>query len=316
MLYRPLGSSGLKVSVVGLGSWLTVGNAVDEPATRRLVHAAFERGVNLFDTADVYLKGEAERVLGHALRDLPRHRLVVATKCFFPMSDDPNDRGLSRKHVHQSLAASLRRLQLDYVDLYQCHRPDPDVPLLETAMAMHDLIQRGQVLYWGVSQWPAARIAELHALCAREGLHRPISNQPPYHLFDRAVERDVVPTCQQLGLGQLAYSPLAQGVLTGKYRPGEPLPPGSRATDERQNQFIGRFLTQDHLQRAQRLVELAARHGLTATQVALAFLLRQPNVASVLVGARDERQLAGSLLAIDTQLPPELVTAVDKVFPA
>jgi voltage-dependent potassium channel beta subunit len=314
--YRSLGASGLKVSVVGLGSWLTLGNSVSAGDSQRLVAAAFERGVNLFDTADVYKLGEGERALGAALRTLPRHRVVVATKCFFPMSDDPNDRGLSRKHIHESLRSSLQRLQTDYVDLYQCHRFDAETPLLETAMAMDDLIRRGLVLYWGTSQWPAERIAEVVELCRAEGLHRPISNQPPYHLFDRGIEAAVLPTSARYGLGQLAYSPLAQGVLTGKYAPGAALPAGSRATDQRSNQFIGRFLTDDHLQRAQVLVALAGSAGMTATQVALAFLLRLANVSSVLVGARNEQQLDGSLRCVDTTLPDDLLEQLERVFPA
>lgn len=316
MRHRSLGSSGLKVSVIGLGSWLTFGNSVSASDGQRLVAAAFERGVNLFDTADVYKHGEGERTLGHAIKGLPRQRLVLATKCFFPMSDDPNDRGLSRKHIHESLRASLVRLQTDYVDLYQCHRFDPETPLLETAMAMDDLIRAGHVLYWGTSQWPAERIVEVVELCRREGLHRPISNQPPYNLFDRAIEASVVPTCVRHGLGQLAYSPLAQGVLTGKYAPGAPPPAGSRATDDRSNQFLGRFLTPERLQQAQVLVALAAAEGLTATQVALAFLLRLPNVSSLLVGARSAAQLEGSLGAVDVELSPTLLENLDRLFPA
>lgn len=315
MIHRPLGASGLKVSAIGLGSWLTVGTMVDAAAGERLVRFAFERGINLFDTADVYNRGEAERALGHALRTLPRHHLVLATKCFFPMSDDPNDRGLSRKHVQESLLGSLRRLGTDYVDLYQCHRFDPDVPLHETAMVMDDLIRRGLVLYWGTSQWPAARIAEVVALCRAEGWHRPISNQPLYNLFDRGIEAEVLPTSLELGIGQLVYSPLAQGVLTGKYAPGAALPEGSRATDDRGSGFIERYLTADHRERAARLVALAALHGLTATQVALAFCLRQRGVASVLVGARDERQFASSLAALDVVLPAPLVAELEQVFP-
>jgi voltage-dependent potassium channel beta subunit len=314
--YRSLGSSGLKVSAVGLGSWLTFGNQVDAGASERLVRAAFERGVNLFDTADVYANGAGEEALGAAIRGLPRHRLVLATKCFFPMSDDPNDRGLSRKHVHESLRSSLRRLGTDYVDLYQCHRFDPDVPLLETARAMDDLIRRGDALYWGTSQWPAERITEVAALCRAEGLHAPIANQPLYNLFDRGIEAGVIPASVRAGVGQLVYSPLAQGVLTGKYTPGAPPPRDSRAADERANQFVGRYLSPERLQQAQRLNALAQGAGLTATQVALAFCLRQANVAAVLVGARDAQQLAGSLAAVDAVLPPALLAELDRVFPA
>jgi voltage-dependent potassium channel beta subunit len=316
VLYRSLGASGLRVSVVGLGSWLTFGNQLDGGGSERLVRAAFDQGVNLFDTADVYRTGDGERALGSAIRGLPRHHLVLATKCFFPMSEDVNDRGLSRKHVHESLRASLQRLGTDYVDLYQCHRHDPDTPLLETAMAMDDLIRRGLALYWGVSQWPAERIDEVTALCREHGLHRPIANQPLYNLFDRGIERDVLPACARNGLGLLVYSPLAQGVLTGKYAPGAAPPPDSRASDPRANQFVGRYLAPERLQQAQRLVALAREHGLTATQVALAFCLRRREVSSVLVGARSEQQLAGSLAAAGTELPAALLAQLEAVFAA
>ena len=302
--------------MIGLGSWLTFGNQLEGAESDRLVRIAFERGVNLFDTADVYKQGEGERALGAAIQGLPRHRLVLATKCFFPMSDDVNDRGLSRKHIHESLHASLRRLRTDYVDLYQCHRFDPDVPMLETARAMHDLIVRGEALYWGVSQWPAERIAEIVALCAAEGLHRPIGSQPLYNLFDRGIEATVLPTSLRHGLGQLVYSPLAQGVLTGKYAPGAALPAGSRAADDRANQFVGRYLAPERLAQVQRLVALAASHGLSATATALAFCLRAPSVAAVLVGARNEQQLQQNLAAADVVLPAQLLAELDKVFPA
>lgn len=315
VLYRHLGASGLRVSVVGLGSWLTIGNAIDQPATAKLVAAAFDHGVNLFDTADVYNHGEGERALGAAVRELPRHRLVLATKCFFPMSDDANDRGLSRKHVHESLFASLRRLQTDYVDLYQCHRFDPETPVLETARAMHDLIRRGHVLYWGTSQWPADRIAEVVELCRREHLHAPISNQPLYNLFERGIETAVLPTSARCGLGQLVYSPLAQGVLTGKYPPGAAVPADSRAADPKQNQFVGRYLTRQHLEQAQHLVELARARGTTATQLALAFCLRDLRVSSVLVGARNEAQLQGSLAAVGRAVDDALQQQLDHIFP-
>jgi len=316
VLYRKLGQSGLSVSVVGLGSWLTIGNTIDANATARLVAAAFSRGINLFDTADVYNLGEGERTLGAAIRALPRRELVIATKCFFPMSDDPNDRGLSRKHVHESIRGSLQRLGTDYVDLYQCHRFDPDTPLLETARAMDDLIRRGLVLYWGTSQWPAERIAEVVELCRRERLHRPISNQPLYNLYDRGIEAAILPTSARYGLGQLVYSPLAQGVLTGKYVPGRPQPEGSRAVDPRSNQFVGRYLTEPRLLQAQQLVALAGRLGTTALQLALAFCLRDARVSSVLVGARDSGQLDQSLAAAGATVTPDTVSALDRLFPA
>ena len=315
MQYRPLGASGLKVSTIGLGTWLTVGNTIDAAATDRLVQHAFAQGINLFDTADVYHDGQAEQALGQALRELPRHRVVLATKCFFPRSDDPNDRGLSRKHIHQSIVASLRRLQTDYVDLYQCHRFDPETPILETAMAMDDLIRRGLVLYWGVSQWPAERIAEVIELCRAEGLHRPISNQPLYNLFDREIERAVLPTSARCGLGTLVYSPLAQGVLTGKYRPGAAPPAGSRAADARINQFVGRYLGEAHLARVQQFVALAAARQLTPVQLALAFCLREVRISSVLVGPRSEAQLDANVAAVGVGIDAELQQALDRIFP-
>lgn len=316
MLYRKLGQSGLSVSVVGLGSWLTIGNTIDANATARLVAAAFSRGINLFDTADVYNLGEGERTLGAAIRALPRRELVIATKCFFPMSDDPNDRGLSRKHVHESIRGSLQRLGTDYVDLYQCHRFDPDTPLLETARAMDDLIRRGLVLYWGTSQWPADKIEEVTTICSREHLHAPIANQPLYNLFDRGIEAAVLPTSARCGIGQIVYSPLAQGVLTGKYEPGRAPPADSRAADPKSSQFVGRYLTADHLERARALVELARENGTTASRLALAFCLRDPRIASVLVGAKNQTQLDESLGAVDHPIAADLFQKLDALFPA
>ena len=316
MQYRYLGGSGVKVSAVGLGSWLTIGNEIDDAASQGLVARAFDSGVNLFDTADVYNAGEGERALGRAVKELPRHRLVIATKCYFPMSEDVNDRGLSRKHIHESIRSSLRRLETDYVDLYQCHRFDPEVPVRETALAMHDLIQQGLVLYWGLSMWPAERIAEVVALCRDQGWHVPVTNQPLYNLFRRDIEAAVVPTSLREGLGQLVYSPLGQGVLTGKYAPGAAPPPGSRASEESGRSFVSRYMTEDHLQKAQRLVEVAARHGHTATQVALAFCLRNQGVSSVLVGAKDKAQLDHNLSAIDVTLAEDCVAELEEIFPS
>lgn len=314
--YRSLGASGVKVSRIGLGSWLTIGTAIDDRSSQNLVAHAFERGVNLFDTADVYNQGEGERALGLAIKSLPRHRLVVATKCYFPMSDDVNDCGLSRKHIHESIKKSLQRLGTDYADLYQCHRFDPDVPVRETALAMHDLIQQGHILYWGVSQWPAERIAEAVALCRDNGWHVPISNQPLYNLYRRDIEAAVVPTSMREGLGQIVYSPLAQGVLTGKYMPGVAPPAGTRATEESGKKFVSNYMTDDHLQKAQKLVALAEQHGLDATRVALAFCLRNEGVSTILVGSRDAAQLDHNLSALDVTLSDDCVAELDALFPS
>jgi aryl-alcohol dehydrogenase-like predicted oxidoreductase len=300
---------------MGLGSWLTIGNAIDDKSSQNLVAHAFEQGINLFDTADVYNIGEGERALGKAIESLPRHRLVIATKCYFPMSSDVNDRGLSRKHIHESIKKSLQRLGTDYVDLYQCHRFDPDVSVRETALAMHDLIQQGHVLYWGTSMWPAERIAEAVALCREQGWHMPITNQPLYNLYRREIEIAVIPTSQRSGIGQLVYSPLAQGVLTGKYLPGKAPPAGSRATEESGKNFVANFMTDDHLAKAQQLVQLADKHGVDATRMALAFCLKNQGISSVLVGARDAKQLAQNLSALEVDLSAACMQELDAIFP-
>lgn len=313
--YRSLGASGVKVSAIGLGSWLTIGTIVDDQGSQNLVAHAFERGVNLFDTADVYNNGEGERALGVSIKDLPRHRLVLATKCYFPMSDDVNDRGLSRKHIHESIKKSLQRLGTDYVDLYQCHRFDPEVSVRETALAMHDLIQQGHILYWGTSMWPAERIAEAVAICEQHGWHLPVTNQPLYNLYRREIEIAVIPTCMRSRIGQLTYSPLAQGVLTGKYKPGEAPPANTRATEESGKNFVQNFMSDDYLARAQQLVALAEKHGTDATRMALAFVLRNCGVSSMLVGARNKEQLDHNLSALDVELPDSCFEELEAIFP-
>jgi voltage-dependent potassium channel beta subunit len=314
MEYRHLGSSGLRVSVVSLGSWLTFGNTVEQETTDRIVGKAVDCGVNLLDTADIYGRGEGERALGKVISGRRREHLVLASKCFFPMSDDVNDRGLSRKHVVESLHQSLGRLRTDYLDLYQCHRPDPDTPLEETAAAMDDLIRQGKVLYWGVSMWPADQIARTVELCRSAGLHAPISNQPVYNLFEREIEADVIPTCEDLGVGQIVFSPLAQGVLTGKYGPaGEPQR-GSRAADARVNQFMGRYLVPERLEQVAGLVALAKEAGHRPAVLALAWCLRQPNVGSVIVGATSVAQLEQNLGAAEVKLAPDVEARLEGLF--
>jgi voltage-dependent potassium channel beta subunit len=315
MQYRRLGSSGLKVSAISLGSWLTIGNTVGQRESAALVRAAFEAGINLFDTADVYACGEGERALGEAIAGLRRESLVIASKCFFPMSDEVNDRGLSRKHVFESLHASLRRLRTDYLDLYQCHRPDPETPIAETAMAMDDLIRQGKVLYWGVSLWEPAQIAQAVQLCRAGGLHPPISNQPPYSLLERDIESRVMRTCSELGLSQIVFSPLAQGVLTGKYGRGEP-GADTRAGDARINQFIGRHLTPANHARVAALVELARRLQARPAQVALAWCLRREEVSSVIIGARTVAQLEENLGALEVELGAGELRELEARFPA
>ena len=315
MEYRQLGRSGLRVSEISLGSWLTFGATVDVPATKAIVRAALDAGIQCFDTADVYATGAAEEALRSALDGIPRHQLVIATKAFFPMSEDPNDRGLSRKHLFESVHASLRRLGTDYLDLHQCHRADETVPIEETVRAYEDLIRQGKVLYWGVSEWDDRQIAAALHCADRCGAYRPISSQPQYSILRRGIERRVLPLCAREGIGQIVWSPLAQGVLTGKYKPGE-RPAGTRAADPFQSRFMEAFLTDDTLARVEQLRPLAADLGLTMAQLALAWCLRDEHVASVIVGATRPEQLAETARASGVRLPDDVVDAIDTLFPA
>lgn len=315
MHYRNLGRSGLSVSEVSLGSWLTFGSSVDREGTRDLAHAAFDLGINLFDTADVYANGAGEEALGHALKGIPRPYVVIATKCFFPMSDHPNDRGLSRKHIVESVEGSLRRLDTDYIDLLQCHRPDASTPIEETVRAFEDLIRQGKLLYWGVSEWRAAHIVDACRIADRHHAYRPVSNQPQYNMLRRGIEREVLPVSRREGLGQIVFSPLAQGALTGKYSGGK-RPSGTRAADPQRNLFMDAYLEDEALARIDRLRPLADDVGLSMAQLALAWCLRDEGVASVIVGATRREQLQENAAASGTALPAEVVEAIDEIFPA
>lgn len=314
MEYRKLGRSGLEVSTVSVGSWLTFGSSVEVNETARLIEQAYELGVNLFDTADAYARGAGEEAVGRALRGIPRPYVVIATKCFFPMSRHPNDRGLSRKHVVESVEASLRRLGTDYVDLHQCHRFDPDTPLEETVRAYEDLIRQGKVLYWGVSEWRSAHIQEACRIADRRNAYAPISNQPQYSLLRRGIEKKVLPTCEREGLGQIVFSPLAQGVLTGKYSGGS-RPDDSRAADDERNRFMDDYLRPEVLERVDQLGPIAADLGLSMAQLALAWCLREPGVSSTIVGVTKESQLRDNVAASGVTLPDEVVKKLDKLFP-
>ncbi len=314
MKTRALGRSGLQVSEISLGSWLTLGSKVDFTETSRLVHRAFDLGINLFDTADVYAHGEAESALGKSLEELPRHRLVLATKAFFPMSEHPNDRGLSRKHLFESVEGSLRRLRTDYLDLHQCHRADPDTPMEETVRAYEDLIRQGKLLYWGVSMWSASEIAEACALADRHGGFRPISNQPSYSILRREIEDSVLPTCEREGLGQIVFSPLGQGALTGKYSGGK-IPDQSRAGDPERNLWMSRYLDAEVLVRIDRLRPVADELGLSLAQLALAWCLRKSSVSSVIIGATRIEQLDENVKATGVELSNEALRLIDELFP-
>jgi aryl-alcohol dehydrogenase-like predicted oxidoreductase len=315
MEYRRVGRSGLGVSAIGLGSWLTYGRRVDDERAHACLRAAYEAGVNFFDTADAYAGGEAEKTLGRWLDEIPRTDVVVATKVFFPVGDGPNDRGLSRKHVVESCEASLRRLGIDYVDLYQCHRFDPRVPLDETLRALDDLIAAGKVLYAGVSEWSADQIADAVGAGERLGLRSLVSDQPQYSLLARRVEDAVLPLCREEGLGLVVWSPLAGGVLTGKYRPGQPPPPGTRGADDADRRFVARMLADDVLGAVERLrLEVAEPGGWSVAQVALAWLLHQDGVASAIVGATRPEQVRENVAAADVELDAEALERVEAIM--
>jgi aryl-alcohol dehydrogenase-like predicted oxidoreductase len=300
---------------MALGTWFTFGNRVAQNTATAMVRRALERGVNFFETADVYALGKAETLLGEALSGVPRKDYVLATKCFFPTGDGPNDKGLSRKHIHESCHASLKRLQADYVDLFQCHRYDPETPVDETVRALEDLCRQGRVLYWGVSMWDAVQIEEGLEAARDIGARPPISNQPCYNLLERKIEADLVPACAKHGLGILPYSPLAQGVLTGKYVGGT-YADGTRADSERARGMMGRFLAPDASERVERFAEVAADAGTTPAKLALAWLMARPQVSSVLVGASGVAQLDENLDAADFELKPDVAAALEEIFPA
>ena len=314
MIYRSLGNTGLKISEIGYGSWLTVSRTVDLATTETLVRKAHESGINFFDTADVYNKGAAEEMLGRALSSISRHEIVLATKCFFPMSDDVNNRGLSRKHIIEACHASLNRLQVDYIDLYQCHRADESTPVAETCRAMHDLITQGKVLYWGVSEWSAAQIVSAVEYCLAHNLHPPVSNQPIYNLINRNLEISVMSVCKQYGLGIVVFSPLAQGVLTGKYSKGS-RPAGSRATDEFALQFMEKRLTDEWLDRVDALKPIAARRGITLAQLSLAWILRRNEISCAIIGATRPEQLLDNCGASGVELTPQELEEIDTAMP-
>jgi aryl-alcohol dehydrogenase-like predicted oxidoreductase len=312
MNYRNLGKSGVKVSEVSLGSWLTYGGVTENDTATQCIHRAYELGINFFDTANVYARGESEKVVGAALKPFARDSYVLATKVYFPMGDGPNDRGLSRKHIMEQAHLSLKRLGTDYIDLYQCHRFDETVPLEETLRALDDLVSQGKVLYVGVSQWSAQNIRDALDLSATLNLDRIVSNQPLYNAINRGLEDEVMPLCEQEGIGQVVYSPLAQGVLTGKYKPGQPLPEGSRAADPQQNMFLNEGkLDPKVLEGVQKLAPLAEREGLTMSQLALAWCLRKPIVSSVIIGASRPQQVDDNAGAAGKPLSDETVREMD-----
>jgi aryl-alcohol dehydrogenase-like predicted oxidoreductase len=311
MEFRHLGRSGMLVSEISYGNWITHGSQIEAEQATACVHAALDLGITTFDTADVYAGTRAETVLGEALKGQRREGLEIFTKVYFPTGPGKNDRGLSRKHIMESINGSLRRLQTDYVDLYQTHRFDYETPLEETFEALADVVHSGKAHYIGVSEWTAEQIRAGHAL-ARELKIQLVSNQPQYSALYRVIEAEVVPTSEELGLGQVVFSPLAQGVLTGKYQPGQPPPAGSRATDEKQGaMFISRLMQDDVLAAVQNLKPLAEGAGLTMAQLGVAWVLQNPNVSSAIVGASRPEQLQDNVKAAGVKLDADLLKAID-----
>ncbi len=315
MEIRNLGSSGLKISAIAYGNWLTHGSQVEEDAALACVRQALEEGITTFDTADVYANTKAESVLGKALKDERREGLEIFTKVYWPTGPGGhNDHGLSRKHIMESINGSLKRLGTDYVDLYQAHRYDYETPLEETMEAFADVVHSGKAHYIGVSEWRADEIRAAHAL-ARELRIPLVSNQPQYNMLWRVIETEVVPTCEELGIGQIVWSPIAQGVLTGKYKPGQEHPAGSRATDEKGGaDMISRWLNDDVLGRVQQLQPIADEAGLSLAQLAVAWVLQNDNVSAAIIGASRPEQVTENVKAAGVKLESDAMKRIDEVL--
>jgi aryl-alcohol dehydrogenase-like predicted oxidoreductase len=316
MQYRRLGKWGVKVSEVALGSWLTYGGTVGVKDAIEQIEYAFSLGINFFDTANVYAHGQAEEIVGKAISTLKRDAVFLATKVYFPMGDGPNDRGLSRKHVFEQCNASLKRLNTSYIDLYQCHRFDPETPLPELVRTMDDLTRQGKILYWGVSEWTAQQIEAAVSVAQKLNAPPPVSNQPFYNLLHRDIEDSVIPTCRELGIGQVVFSPLAQGVLTGKYKPGTAPSKNTRAGNDQINMFmLNRSLYDDHnLEKVQQLGKIASDLGITTSQLSLAWCLRLPEISSVITGATRKEQVEENSQASGTKLDDSTIKKIESIF--
>ena len=314
MEHRHLGNSGLRVSEMAYGNWITHAGQVEEQQAVACVHAALDAGITTFDTADVYAATKAEEVLGRALHGQRQEGLEIFTKVFWPTGPGQNDRGLSRKHIIESCHGSLRRLGVDYLDLYQAHRYDYATPLEETLRAFDDLVRQGKVLYVGVSEWRAEEIQAAVDIANDMGFDRLISNQPQYSMLWRVIEAEVMPTCESNGIGQIVWSPMAQGVLSGKYKPGQPPPAGSRATDERGSTFIKRLLDDDILTAVQNLQPIADQNGMTMAQLALAWVLQNPNVSAAIIGATRPEQIADNVKASGVSLDEDTMREIDEAL--
>ncbi|GGG20288.1 aldo/keto reductase family protein [Paenibacillus aceti] len=311
MKYRRLGGTGLKVSEISLGSWLTYGGYVERENAVNSIKTAYDLGINFFDTANVYERGAAEELVGKALKEYPRESYVLATKAFWPMGDGPNDRGLSRKHVIEQANASLKRLGHDYVDIFYCHRHDPETPLYETLRAIDDLVRQGKVLYVGVSEWQASQIAEALGVADRYLLDRIVVNQPVYNMFDRYIEKEVIPLSERHGIGQVVFSPLAQGLLTGKYTSATDIPEDSRAG---KLDWVRKGITEEKIAKVKQLEVIAAELGISVGNLALAWILRQSNIASALVGASRPEQVTENAKASGIELSEDVLNRIEEIL--
>jgi len=311
MKYRRLGQAGMKVSAIALGGWTTFGESIqDADVARDILLKAYESGINFFDIADAYARGASERMMGKVLRDLARHTLIISSKLYWPMSDDVNDRGLSRKHIMESVNKSLQRIGTDYLDIYYCHRYDPETPLEEVVRAMDDLVHQGKVLYWGTSEWTGAQIAEAVGLARQYNLYRPQVEQSGYNLTRRRrVEQEIIPAVRAHGIGLTTFSPLANGILTGKYDDG--VPEDSRAA---RNENLRARLSDEVRDKVRALKPIADDLGVTRAQLAIAWILRNPEVSSVITGATKPEHVAGNVRAADLELSEDVVTATGDLF--
>lgn len=314
MKYRSVGRSGLKVSQVAVGSWMTDlrgGEAVD--IARETIRLAYDRGVNFFDCADAYSGGEAERFLGKCLKEYPRSKLVISSKVFFPSGSGANEWGLSRKHIFEQVDKTLKNMQVDYLDMYFCHRFDPTTPIEETMRALDDLVHQGKILYYGVSEWSPVQITKALGIIKELHLYPMTVLQPQYNMVDRYVEDEIFDLCKENGMGIVPFSPLAQGLLTGKYRKGQPIPAGSRATHQADKQ-INKLLTEENLNIVEQLVKIADRLSIPMSVLALAWTLRDRVVASVITGATKPSQLESNVLAGELELPADVIAEIDQIL--
>jgi voltage-dependent potassium channel beta subunit len=309
MKYRKVGKYGIKISEISLGAWLTYGNTVDARRTSEIVHAAIEAGVNFIDIADIYAKGEAERVVGQAIEGYTRSDLVISSKLYWPMSENVNDRGLSRKHIMESVEKSLKRIGVDYLDFYFCHRFDKDTEVEETVRAMSDLVTQGKILYWGTSVWEADQIERAVGDARACGGYLPAIEQPRYNMLDRHIEDAIMPACARYGIGLVVWSPLAQGILTGKYN--ESAPPGSRGAE---TMWLAGHLNESNLSKTRQLTSLAKEAGMMLSHLALAWILRRPEISSAIVGATTVAQLTENVAASDVTLSDDLMAEITTIL--